>query len=484
MKYKTEFNRRQFVVSALFSIFSVCLLVFANAEPVCSYETEHAVVSTTATDESSGAHSWIRGQKWGGSRIYEHNMMPTIPDVTVAAFGQYYYVMERSDQNRITKFDVTELNADIWQYSTRDAGDVDESIPQDMIFVDENKAYLLRYGSDTAWIVNPSAADEADFKIGTLDLSPYQEGDGIPEMCSGVIVGTKLFITLQRLDAASDPGVAYIAVFDTATDTEIDTGKGADGMLGIPLAIEVPGAIQYLGETGLIYVQGGGRYRSESVQYTSGIETVDLDTYDTEIVLDDGDNADHPYGHITGMAVISADKGFFVGYRGENDNTLYYFDPSTGITGEMSFNVSDPNYLKQKNFASMAGGFAADQYERLWISNVTDAKVVILNTTPNDAGEYAADEEVSIAVNSQGEKMTPQRIVFCQEEESPPEDKPSSSGESGNFCFITSMANAKNAIDCYGGAALWYFFLASVCVAVVVKRNKGSVKNNLVEFAP
>ena len=34
----------------------------------------------------------------------------------------------------------------------------------------------------TVWIVNPSATTSGEFKIGELDLSPYADSDGIPEM--------------------------------------------------------------------------------------------------------------------------------------------------------------------------------------------------------------------------------------------------------------------------------------------------------------
>ena len=53
---------------------------------------------------------------------------------------------------------------------------------------------------------------------------------------------------------------AYVAVFDVATDTEIDTGKGEGSKKGIPLPIRNPLSIQYVAENNRIYIQGVGSY--------------------------------------------------------------------------------------------------------------------------------------------------------------------------------------------------------------------------------
>lgn len=61
-----------------------------------------------------------------------------------------------------------------------------------------------------------------------------------------------LYVTLERLNQSNGwvPSIIpYVAVFDTATDTEIDTGVGSvDGVKGIPLPVRNTGAIQYLAE--------------------------------------------------------------------------------------------------------------------------------------------------------------------------------------------------------------------------------------------
>jgi hypothetical protein len=385
-----------------------------------------AVIATVAADYSSAAHSVVSMDPAGGPRTVQNNLAPTATsDITVAAHGNYFYRIERFQADNVTKFSVAAPADPIWQFSTMDPGEEGTSNPHDLIFVDDRKAYLLRYGKTTAWIVNPSATDEAGFKIGELDLSAYADSDGIPEMNTGLVADGKLFITLQRLDRdngflPSNDG--YVAVFDTATDTEIGTGaSNPEGLPGIRLPIRNLGAIQYLEENDSVYVQGVGDYGSSwtgrDPEYSGGIVRIDPATYSVAMVVDDGDAADHPYGNISGMGIVSADKGYFVGYAGFGDNTLYAFDPATGAV----FGAAN-DQLAGKNITGMEAGAFPDANGLLWVSDATDARVVILNPADD-----TIDDTVSTGLN-------PTRIVFAGGE--PAADEDSDSGGGGGGCFI------------------------------------------------
>ncbi len=389
---KTVFWKKNSLVLTLLLVFSFFSILLVTAAPAHSAVTQTAVVATAAEDFSSVAHSVISVDPVGGPRTAQNNLLPTISDITVKAYGKYFYRFERYGANNVAKFDINEPGGPpIWQFSTE--GDDTNSNPYDLVFVSSDKAYLLRYGSTEAWIVNPSATTETDFKIGELDLGSYADADGVPEMTGGVIVGNKLFIILQRLENWASTVTPYIAVFDTTTDTEIDTGiSNTDGVLGIPLDIKDPLAIQYLAENDTIYTQGIGSYYP--VKYTGGIVSIDPDTYATAMVLDDGDDTDHPYGQISGMAIISAAKGYFVGYDGWGDNTLYSFDPATGVVG------NPVSGLENKSIAGMESGVYLDKNNMLWVCNQTDHQVDILNTTDD-----TIDESVDTILN-------PLKVVF------------------------------------------------------------------------
>jgi hypothetical protein len=185
-------------------------------------------------------------------------------------------------------------------------------------------------------------------------------------------------------------------------------------VLGIPLPIRNPLAIQYLPENDTIYVQGAGHFYASPPEYTGGIVTIDPATYDVNLLVDDGD----PYGNISGMAIVSADKGYLIGYSGWGDNTLYSFSPTTGDVGEA---ISDD--LSGKNIAGMQSGVYADKNDMLWVCNQTDAEVAILNTEDN-----TIDEKLSTNLN-------PLMVVFTSEGER----GTASGSDSSSGCFIDTV---------------------------------------------
>lgn len=405
---------------------SLCLAVSWGGISVAQ-EIQTAVVSTTAADYSSGAHSVISVDPAGGPRTYQNNLLPTISDISVFSYGSYFFRIERYGADNVAKFHIDNPATPIWQYSTLDNPGDPTSNPHDLIFLDDQKAYLCRYGTTKAWIVNPSATTEAEFKIGELDLSAYGDQDGIPEMDNGIIVDGKLFIAMQRSNRNDNwaKNTAYIAIFDTATDTEIDAGIPNDADVpGIQLPAKNPGAILYDAETHTIYVQCAGvigsAYFGTENQYVGGIVALDPDTYETTIIVDDGDENDHPYGIIVGMALVSSTKGYFIGYEAWGDNTLYSFNPSTGTVGAA---VSGFEHI---GIGGMESGAYADKNNMIWVCNQSEARIDILDTATD-----TIDESI-------GTNLNPSKVVFC----SSGSDNPTPSGSSdsgGGGCFIHSI---------------------------------------------
>lgn len=396
-------------------------MVIASLPPSAVAEiTQTAVVATRAADYSSGAHVIIDVDPVGGPRNVQVDLLPTdTSDVAVAAYENYFYRIEKFQADNVTKFDIAAPDTPVYQYSVLDSGDTVSANPYAMIFLSDQKAYILRYGKTKAWIVNPSATSESEFKIGELDLGSYADADGIPEMNSGIIVDGMLYITLQRLDRDNGwapSNSAYLAIIDTATDTEIDTGTtNPDNLNGIMLPVRNTGAIQYLSTNDTIYIQGVGDHFSFPPEYTGGIATVDPSSYATALLVDDGD----PYGNISGMAIVSADKGYFIGYAGWGDNTVYGFSPTTGaVSGAVSADLTG------KNIAGMESGTYADQNGMLWVCNQTDAEVVVLDTADD-----TIDEKIST-------NLSPLMVAFTTEGTA----GSGSGGDSGSSgCFINTL---------------------------------------------
>ena len=357
--------------------------------PLQNFVAQQAAVATVAADYSSGAHSLISGDNQGNFSALNNYQPVANGDLSMAVYGDSFYRIEKMlSGNNIARFAFSDPQTPIWQYSTNDAGSAVQSNPYDMVFVNSSKAYVLRYNSTKVWIVNPSAATEADFKLGELDLSAYGGDDGIPDMGAAVIANGKLFILLQRLEGPTYQVVndAYIAVFDTATDQEIDTGASCDGFRGIPLRVRNPTGIVYQADSDTLFIRGSGSFFP--VDYSGGIETVDASTYASKLVLDDSAT----YGLITGLMPVSANIIYFVGYRAYNDNTLYVMDINS-------------NQLAKTRVAALTQGqisdLALDAQGLLWVGDVAQATVRIID--PATGNEVAS---VSTSLN-------PLKIVFA-----------------------------------------------------------------------
>ncbi len=373
-----------------------------HAQTKPSPENQQLALIATAGDygSKSGAHALIATDAPYDSLI---NLAPTsTTDIAVACQGNALYRLEKFGRNSITKFSLDAPATHQWQYSVSDAQDTQggqdfsNSNPYDILTVSDTKAYVIRYGSPLVWIVNPSATSGANFKTGVLDLSAYADADGVPEVASGVIVDGKLFLVMQRLDTNKGwlPGAAYVAVYDTTTDQEIDTGTSIDTK-GILLPVTDPGKILYMPANDTLYVQAIGKYAGTlPAKYDGGIVTVNPHFYLTNLLVNDGDADTHPYGNIIELALVSPDKGYFVGYATWQDTSLYAFNPTTGevnatpIAGLQNIDISDIN---------------VDASGKLWVGRPADFGITLIDTTT---------DQITEALIPTG--LSPIQIEFCR----------------------------------------------------------------------
>lgn len=352
-----------------------------------------AIVSTVANDYSASAVSVITGDS---SRIaFNELLSSTDSDRTSTTFNNDLYVIERFNGTNIAKFSSDDITIPEWQYSTQDSvTDSTSSNPQQIIFVSDTKAYVLRYGSNNIWIVDPSATTINDFKIGEIDLSAYADAtDGIAEISLGIIANGKLFVVMQRLENYVAVNTAYVAVIDTTTDLEIDTGIAGDSLLGIPLIIRNPNtSIEYLAENNSLYVQGIGTYATDS--HTGGIEKINLTDYSSSLIIDDGEALSHPNEKVSAMTVVSSTIGYYISYISWGQTSLYKFNPTTGTETQTSIAaliLGDFSYL-----TTDSNGF-------VWLSDVSNATVQVIDPT-NDT-----------LVDSIYTGLNPQKISFVNQ---------------------------------------------------------------------
>jgi len=181
----------------------------------------------------------------------------------------------------------------------------------------------------------------------SISLADYTGGSGnaidFPDMTDAVIVDDKLFVLLENLEGFAPNRFGYLAVIDTNTNLEIDTGAGEFPRQGIELSIANPTELHYNEDTGLLYVTGRGNAFNNSNftgddSYTGGIESIDPTTYATALILDDG-TAEANNGFFTDAVVISDTLGYVITLDGFNTDftsisNLRSFNPSTGEVSE------------------------------------------------------------------------------------------------------------------------------------------------------
>ncbi|ASJ74932.1 hypothetical protein [Granulosicoccus antarcticus] len=299
-------------------------------------DNEFAFVSTRAADYGSGRVDRI---SLTDGYIVDGNYPGALSNISVATDGTSPYQIGKFSIDSVTRYDATDLSIVDYQYSVKGDEPV-TSNPQSIAFSGENKAYLTRRSSNSLWVVDPEAISEAEFKLDELDLSAYDVD--MPDMTDAIIVDDKLFVLMERLNRLESGSqiidkTAYIAVFNTITDTEIDTEMGSDGLLGIELLVTNPTSLQYNEETGMIYVVGRGNYyENEEVTgdfHSGGVQSIDPTSYAQTLLLDDGTDAENE-GYFVEVDVINDELAYLLTYAAFGETTLRSFNPSTGVLSD------------------------------------------------------------------------------------------------------------------------------------------------------
>jgi len=264
----------------------------------------------------------------------------TKSDYTLATNNSDIYHIGRYNIDTIDKYAAQDYNNSAWSFTTQDSSDSISRNPYNLVFANANKAYLIRYGSAKVWIVNPNATDFASFKIDELDLSAYipaNNSSGTPSPAAAVISQGKLFISMQRLSDYFSANPAYVAVFDVATDTEIETNSAPlDNLKGILLkGINPLKNSLSTSPNGKVYASTHDVYGSTTLT-NSRIEEISPNTYSLRTVLTAADIDSNVSKFINTSVQVSAEKGYF--YAGKvvytpvygEISTLYEFNPTTG----------------------------------------------------------------------------------------------------------------------------------------------------------
>lgn len=307
-----------------------------------------AAIAMVASDFNSSSVA-IVSDKGSERSIIEDYLPETKSDYRVSTRGSDIYRVGRYNIDNITRVSTANPNMAISQISTKDNSGDPTANAYDIVYVSDEKAYLLRYNTDKLWIVNPQATTLSTFKLGEIDLSAYDD-KGVPEMSSAAVIGDRLYVVMQRLNGFSPEKVGYIAVIDTKTDTEIDTTPANSADLnGIALNIQNPFNISV--NENKLYVGAVGQFGGTGAAQSGGLDVVDTTaaTLTAVNIWLDSDAA-RTEGSVYDVAVASPTQGFVMfdekGFAG-TERSLYSFNPttkeisSTAITGFKSIDMRD-----------------------------------------------------------------------------------------------------------------------------------------------
>ena len=297
-----------------------------------------AIVQMVAPDWSSSEVAYLDANS---QQVASGYYVKDKSDYTLNNYKTNVYHIGKWTIDTITKYDasdITNRDVPVWEYSTNDAQSSVSSNPYTLISLSESKAYLIRYGSNKVWIVNPQASNSEDFKIGELDLTSYvpsENASNTPSPSSAVINDGKLYIAMQRF-VGGDAGIAYVAVFDTATDLEIETNANTeDAVKGIPLMGLNPLQDSLVASDDSVFVTTRNGYSTTDLSF-SRIEEINTGDYSVRQVLNAGDIAGNTASFIKASVVVSAEQGYFYASQAffspsyHEVGSVYEFNPTTG----------------------------------------------------------------------------------------------------------------------------------------------------------
>ena len=291
----------------LLALLSRCLIV-----PTASAQSDLLVVTS---DFQTGSISFIAADI---DIPVEKNLLTIHGDAIARYRDGKVYIVSRLGQDNILILDRSDLSQPVIQFSVGNG-----SNPQDIAFAADDKAYVSRLNSTGLLIVDPTLGTT----VGEIDLSSFADGDGLPEMTQMAIVGSRLYVALQRLDrdngfAPVAPGL--IAVIDMETDTLVDVDPEAEGIQGWVLAAPNPANLIALGS--FLYVSETSSFGDA----VGGIEILDTTDFSSRgLVVTETELG----GDVTWVSPVNSRKAFAVVVDAGFGNTLVPVNLADGTVG-------------------------------------------------------------------------------------------------------------------------------------------------------
>jgi hypothetical protein len=315
--------------------------------PDCAAAFEDRVIATTAScDFATGGLAEVAADSFD---VVRHKLGAVDADSVIRKWNDRIFVLNRFRGSSVVEIDPDSKLEPKWGCSVG-AG----SNPHDIAVVSETKAYVSRYDATSLAVVDLSRGPGCkNFTTGTIDLSPYADADGVPEMDQMTIVGGRLFVAIQRLDRNSffrPAGTGALVVIDVATDE-------VAGVVELEIEnpfVETKGLV-YDEASARIYVGGPGELFTDLGD--GGIEIVDPEALASEgVALGGGDLG----GDLTDFVLVGSGRGYAI-VAGENfEASIVEFDLATRTTSEAL--ATSPQLLSDIELTERGSLWLADRH--------------------------------------------------------------------------------------------------------------------------
>ena len=246
---------------------SIVIIIYLYSGAAVFAATEQIFVVTT--DYETGGYAVFSP----GSTTAHTHVGTIFRDAVARSFGDRLYVIERWHGDNILIFEQSNLNEPVMQFSVGNGTN-----PHDFLLLQPDKAYVTLYEEANLLIVNPQTGQI----MGEIDLSPFADDDGVPEMDLMLLHNNKVFVSIQRLDRANlfqPVGLSQIVIINPETDTMVDSRPSQPGIQAIDLFFSNPIDMQYISEKDKIIVACAGSFYNTG---DGGLEFIDPNTLQTD----------------------------------------------------------------------------------------------------------------------------------------------------------------------------------------------------------
>ena len=292
----------------------------------CDYDPSTSPVPNAGGDTESGIFVVTSDFTTGStaflaptSETADIDLLTVHSDAVGRSTGGKIYVINRLGADNILVLDPADLRTPLLQFSVGNG-----SNPQDIEVVSDTKAYVSGLARADLAIFNPQDGAEC----GTIDLSAFADGDGLPELTEMARVGSRLYVLAQRLENFVPAGTSYVVVVDIDSDTVVDMDDSAAGVQAIALASPNPNAIIAIGSRLIISEVASFGDRAggiEVLEISADASVSSLGLVIDEQALD---------GDVNGIDMVDENSGFAIISDENFANFVVPFDLGTGTVGE------------------------------------------------------------------------------------------------------------------------------------------------------